>query len=120
MKRARRNRDKFVTTEGLLVEAKTTGPDCGCHKNCMIHFVPERKQDIIKTVYSGHQKNEQDTCLLGLISRYDVTRHCAVSEYSTQNMSSNKYFATQGTNRIEVCRKAYMPFLTKLFTVCQI
>lgn len=107
-KLARRQGEEFVTSAGVLVLAKTTGPNCKCRKKCMESFGNEDKENIIKTLYSGRPKNEQDTFLMSLIERYDVVRHRPSNKNSKQQESSFKYFAMKGTNRVEVCRNAYI------------
>ncbi|KAJ9593391.1 hypothetical protein L9F63_015095 [Diploptera punctata] len=107
-KLARQKGKEFVSCKGLLVEAKTTGPDCNCHKKCMGNFSVEEKGSIIDNIYNGRPKNEKDTFLMGLIERYDVARHRPLTKNSKQNLSSFKYFAIKGTSRVEVCRNAYI------------
>ncbi|XP_060531652.1 uncharacterized protein LOC132705208 [Cylas formicarius] len=67
-----------------------------------------KKRSVIEIVYNGRPKNEKDTYLMGLIQRYDVARHRPATAESRQNPSSFKYFAMEGTCRVEVCRSAYM------------
>lgn len=74
----------------------------------MDKFSDEEKRNIIKTVYIGRPKNEQDTFLLGMIERRDVQRHRPKNEESKQTQSSFHFFAMKGNNKIQVCRKAYI------------
>lgn len=74
-KLARRRGDEFVTKEGTLVEATRTGPDCQCRKVCMTNFSIANRDSILKNLYSGRPKNEQNQFLMGLIERFDVARH---------------------------------------------
>lgn len=120
---ARQRREEFVTSEGNSVLAKTMGPDCGCRKKCSEGFTLEQKRCIINILYSVRPNNEHDTYLKGLIERYGVACHRALSNKSKQNTSSYKYFAMKFNSRVEVCRKAYMSLhsialiLTKLLSV---
>lgn len=66
------------------------------------------KENIIKTLYNGRPKNEQDTFLMSLIERYDVVRRRPSNKNSKQQESSFKYFAMKGTSRVEVCHNAYI------------
>lgn len=45
---------------------------------------------------------------MGLIDRRDVARHRPKNEESRQFLSSYKYFAIKGGNRVEVCRTAFL------------
>lgn len=105
---ARRHGEEFVTSKGVLVQAKTTGPNCECKRKCTDSFSMEEKDNIIKSVYNGRPKNEQDTFLIGLIERFDVARHRPSNETSKKHDSSFKYFAMKTTTRVEVCRRAYI------------
>lgn len=108
MKQARRKGEEFVTTNGRLVVQKKTGPDCECRKMCTVAFSNVQKENIIKSVYSGRPKNEQDTYLIGLIERLDVARHRPKSPHSKEFSSSFKYFAIKDSERVEVCRNAFI------------
>lgn len=107
-KSARQRGEDFVTSKGNLIEARVTGPNCDCRKKCMVNLTIEEKNSIISAVYSGRPKNKRDTYLLGLIDRFDVHRHRALSSESKQNTSSFKYYAIKNDRRVEVCRKAFM------------
>lgn len=107
-KMARRRGEEFVTKEGTLIEAKQTGPDCECRKVCTTNFSIENRESILKNLYSGRPKNEQDTFLIGLIDRFDVARHRPKNENSKEASSSYKYFAMKGNIRFPVCRQAFI------------
>lgn len=108
MKTARLKGEEFVTTTGRLVEEKKTGLDCDCRNMCTLAFSNEQKAHNIKSLYNGRPKNEQDTYLIGLIERNDVERHRPKGPESKLITSSFKYFAMQGSDRVMVCRKAFM------------
>lgn len=107
-KKARREGLEFVTSKGVLVEEKKTGPDCMCRKLCTDQFSIEEKEQIIKLVYSGKPKNESDTFLMGLINRSDVERHRPKDGNSKQIQSSFTYCVLRGNTRVDVCRKAFL------------
>lgn len=107
-KRARREGTEFVTSGGVRVEERKTGPDCICRKLCTNKFSNEDKADIVKLLYSGKPKNESDTFSMGLINRFDVVRHRPWNKKSKGIQSSFTYFALKGNTRIKVCRKAFL------------
>lgn len=107
-KKARREGVEFVTAQGVLVEAKVTGPDCTCRNLCMSEFSVEEKANIIKCVYGGKPKNESDTFLMGLINRCDVARHRPKDDKSKPIESSFTYCALKGNTKVQVCRKAFV------------
>lgn len=107
-KLARRRGEEFVSSTGLLVSAKVTGPNCECRNKCMNSFSDDDKKNIIKTLYDGKPKNEFDTFLIGLIERHEVARHRPSTEHSKQIDSSFTYYAMKGSVRTKVCRKAYI------------
>ncbi|PSN30404.1 hypothetical protein C0J52_22107 [Blattella germanica] len=109
VKLARDRGEEFITPKGLLlVEKKTTGPDCECRKKCTSLFSHEQRQNIVKCVYSGRPKNERDAYLMRFIQRHDVARHRPRSNYIRPHKSSFKYFAMKDGKSVEVCRKAYL------------
>lgn len=71
-------------------------------------FNDEQKTQIISTVYSGRPKNERDTYLMGLIECHDVSRHRPSTTESKQFQFSYKYFAIKNTERLQVCRDAFI------------
>lgn len=105
---ARLEGKEFVTSKGILVPAKSTGPSCECKHKCVDSFSLVEKANIINNLYNGRPKNEQDTSLIGYIEKHDVARHRPSTENSKQHDASYKYFALKGTFRVEVCRKAYI------------
>lgn len=107
-KKARTEGVEFVTSKGKLIEEKKTGPDCKCRNFCTDSFSQEEKSNLLKLVYSGKSKNQTDTFLMGLITRFDVERHRPKNDSSKQNVSSFKYCVLNGNTKVEVCRKAFL------------
>ena len=107
IKISRQKGTEYVNTQGNVVAAKTTGPDCLCRQKCTETFSDIEKENLIKLLYNGRPKNEQDTYLMGLIESKEVARRRPTNDESKQQSSSFVYFAMKGVTRTKVCRKAF-------------
>lgn len=105
---ARREGKEYVNKKGNVVPARSTGPDCRCKDNCTAEFNQEDKADIIMKLYSRGSKNEQDTFLMGLIERFDIKQKSATDDSLKKKTSSFHYFAMKDSDRVKVCRKAFL------------
>lgn len=74
----------------------------------MTNFSIENRDSILKNLYSGRPKNEQDTFIMELIDRFDVPRHRPKTANSKQASSSYIYFAMQGSERLPVFYQALL------------
>lgn len=105
---ARREGREYVNSKGNVVPARSTGPDCECRDKCTTKFNQEEKTDIIMKLYSRGSKNEQDTFLMGLIERFDIKQKSATDDSLKKQTSSFHYFAMRDSERVKVCRKAFL------------
>ncbi|CAH1987208.1 unnamed protein product [Acanthoscelides obtectus] len=80
-----------------------------CRKKCMQQFTEEDKKEILSKLLSGSSKNEQDTYIQGLKEVKSIQRHRKRSSEDKQERKSNfLYFVRKGSNRISVCKKAFI------------
>lgn len=75
----------------------------------MLQFTEDDKTEILSKLYDGKPKNEQDTYLQGLIEVKPIQRHRIRSAEPKQQRKSNfSYFAMKQSNRISVCKQAFI------------
>lgn len=108
IKIARSQGKQYINSRGNVVPAKTTGPDCNCRDACTTKFSVQEKDDLILSLYGNRTKNEQDTYLMGNIERHEIVRKVAKDDSTKPKSSSFTYFAFKGTERIKICRKAFL------------
>lgn len=105
---ARMKGEEYVNSVGNTVPAKKTGSDCKCKYKCCGQFSQEDKDNFIVSLYTKRTKTEQDTSLMGNIERFDVQRPKAGDDSKKKKKSSFKYFVLRGTERMSVCREAFL------------
>lgn len=75
----------------------------------MQQFNAEEKIEIMSNLYDGRPKNEQDTYLQGLMEVKPIQRHRVRNlEPKEQRKSNFSYFVMKQSNRISVCKQAFI------------
>lgn len=95
-----------TTNKRLVKEKSNTDEECTCKKQCTLNYGLEERQQILKNVYNGRPKNEQDTYLTGLIEKLPVARRRNRNEIQ-RRANTFAYFILSNSERIQVCRKAF-------------